>query len=247
MLFDARLETLLEALTDPDEVRRAEAARLLVNRKESPELVLPQLLARADDPEWMVRFQLPRAAVYLGMLPTDAIPFLRRMFAEDEQEIVRSMAAWALRQFGETEGLPPVDDSPPELVVYGAIPDLRGRTCEEFLVQELWYGDELADGVAAVWMRFASQWYRLRFDCIVYWEAEVSGPEEEWQRPDSVFTSRLVDLAGEMSLRGVAVEELVAEARLGDALVRFAFANGVVLEFEDHLDETVYRRSRRYS
>jgi hypothetical protein len=55
--------------------------------------VLPRLLTRADDPEWTVRYQLPRAAVYLGMPPADAIPLLRRLLAEDEQEIVRSGAA----------------------------------------------------------------------------------------------------------------------------------------------------------
>jgi hypothetical protein len=107
------------------------------------------------------------------------------------------------------------------------------------LVQELWSGDELTDEVAAVWMRFAGQWYPLRFDCIVYWEAKEVGPEGEWRLPDSVFTPRLVDLAGQLSLRGVSVEDLVADAWLGGALVRFAFANGVVPGPEDHLDETV--------
>jgi len=247
MLFDAPVETLLEALTDPDRHRRAEAARLLVNRKELPELVLPRLLSRKDDPEWMVRYQLTRAAVYLGMPPADAIPFLRRMLTEDEHEIVRSGAAWALRRFGETEGLPPVDNGLPELIVHEEIPMLEGQACEEFVIQQLWYASDVVDEVCSVWMRFGGRWYRVQYDCILYWEAQDRGPKSGPWEPPSKFAYQVVDLAGELSLRGVRLTELVAEAKEFGAVIRFGFANGVGLEFEADLDEMVYRRTDRGS
>jgi hypothetical protein len=241
-LSAASVPELLELLDSPHYGRRAQAARELANRKEQPALVWPRLAARHTDETWMVRMQIPRAAIHLGIPAERAVPLLRELLG-DEDEVVRGYAAWALRRLGETEGVPPEDDSPPELVVHGEVPELRGQVCQEFIIQQLWCGDEIADEVSSVWMRFAGQWYRVQYDCILYWEARDRGPEEGPWGPSSEIEYRLVDLAGELSLREVRLTELAAEAKAFGAVIRFGFTNGVGLEFEADIDEMVYRRT----
>lgn len=233
----ASVPELIEKLSHAHYLTRADAARELVNRKVGE--ALPHLLTLAADPSWFVRYQVTRAAVHLEASPGVAIPLLRRLL-DDEEQIVALSAAHSLRQFGETEGLPPVDDSPPELVVFGAIPNVQGQVCQEFVVQEFWFAGELCDGYSNIWTRFSDRWHRLAFDCIVYWEERDEGPTEGPWGGGSEGEYRHRDLAGELSLRGVTLERLTAERTPGGASVGFAFANGLELNFEDHLDETTF-------
>ena len=197
-LSAASVPELLEFLDSPHDLQRGQVARELANRKEQPAVVWPRMASKRADKSWMVRMQIPRSAIYLGIATEQAVPLLREMLA-DEHEVVQGYAAWALRRLGETEGVPPEDNSPPELIVHGEIPELRGRVCQEFVIQQLWCGDEIADEVSSVWMRFADQWYRVQYDCILYWEARASGPEKgPWESP-SQFEYRLHDL-GEQSV-----------------------------------------------
>jgi hypothetical protein len=243
-LSAASIPELLEFLDSSHYGRRAQAARELANRKEQPAVVWPRMTARRADESWMVRMQIPRAAIHLGVAAELAVPLLRELLG-DEHDVVRGYAAWALRRLGETEGVPPEDDTPPELVVHGEIPELRGQVCQELVIQQLCYGDEIADEVSSVWMRFADQWYRVKYDCILYWQAEESGPKEgPWEAP-SQFGYRLQDLAQELSLRGVSVADFVAEPKPSGVVIRFEFANGIGLEFDADLDEMVYRRTGR--
>jgi len=99
-LESASVPELLGWLSDPHYGRRAQAARTLVNRKEQPAAVWPALLAARADDCWMVRIQVPRAAVHLGVPAEQAIPVLRELLG-DADELVQGYAAWALERFGE--------------------------------------------------------------------------------------------------------------------------------------------------
>jgi HEAT repeat protein len=94
------LTDLLGWLSDPHYGRRSQAARTLVNRKEQPGVVWPALQAARADDCWMVRIQVPRAAVHLGIPAEQAVPVLRELLG-DADEVVRGYAAWALGRFGQ--------------------------------------------------------------------------------------------------------------------------------------------------
>ena len=98
-LAAASVPDLLGWLSDTHYGRRSQAARSLVNRKEQPAVVWPALLAARADDCWMVRMQVPRAAVHLGILPEQAVPVLEALL-DDPSDIVQGYAAWALERFG---------------------------------------------------------------------------------------------------------------------------------------------------
>jgi HEAT repeats len=99
-LCSATVPELIGFLSRSHYLDRAGSARQLVNRKEQPEIVWPHLLAARADESWMVRMQVPRATVHLGVLADQAIPVLREML-DDHDAVVQSYSAWALERFGQ--------------------------------------------------------------------------------------------------------------------------------------------------
>jgi HEAT repeat protein len=98
-LASASVPDLIGFLASPHELIRSQAARELVNRKEQPAVAWPGLLAARADGSWVVRMQVPRAAVHLGVAPEEAVPVLESLL-DDPSDIVRGYAAWALERFG---------------------------------------------------------------------------------------------------------------------------------------------------
>ncbi len=99
-LSAASVPQLLAWLADPHDGRRAQAARTLTNRDPQPGVIWPALVAARADGSWMVRMQVPRAAIRHGAPPDQAIPVLRELLG-DADEVVQSYAAWALERFGQ--------------------------------------------------------------------------------------------------------------------------------------------------
>jgi HEAT repeat protein len=99
-MLSASVDELIGWLSHPHYGRRSQAARTLVNRKEQPELVWPALVAARADDCWMVRMQVARGAMHLGILAEQALPVLRELLG-DTHEAVRGYAASALKWFGQ--------------------------------------------------------------------------------------------------------------------------------------------------
>ena len=113
-LTAASVPELVAWLADPHYGRRAQAARTLANRDPEPDVIWTALLAARADESWMVRMQVPRAAVRHGAPPEQAVPALRELL-DDPDEVVQGYAAWALERFGQGSE----DDMLAELVRQG--------------------------------------------------------------------------------------------------------------------------------
>jgi HEAT repeat protein len=96
------LPELIAWLAHPHYGRRAQAARTLANRDPQPELIWTALVAVRADESWMVRMQVPRAAVRHRAPPEQAVPILRDML-HDPNKVVQGYAAWALERFGKSK------------------------------------------------------------------------------------------------------------------------------------------------
>jgi HEAT repeat protein len=91
------VEQLVALLSSPDKFVRARAARMLVNKGPEAAGELSALLAMHTDPWYMVRVQVPRAAMHLRARPDQVEEILDRLM-KDEDSIVRLYSQIAVEE-----------------------------------------------------------------------------------------------------------------------------------------------------
>jgi HEAT repeat protein len=91
------IDERIAQLSSPDPSERAEAARRLSNLGPLAVKALPAMLALCDDPNWMVRIQIPRAIIRFRPYDHDVEAALQRL-CQDSKEVVRLYAEEAAQR-----------------------------------------------------------------------------------------------------------------------------------------------------
>ena len=125
-----------------------------------------------------------------------------------------------------------------ELIV-GKQPNLVGQPFEEFIAQEYWHENQLAEEANVIWIKQKGLWHHLCFDeDIVFWRSVDKGPTYQKPKKDDIWDFPLRDLNEVYGLADQNLREIQHKVIEAKASIEFKFSNGFALKVTSENDTT---------